>query len=208
MKIGLLSDIHANLPALNAALGLLQAERPDVILCAGDLVDGGGHEDDVVAIIRERAIPCVLGNHDHAVILHQEWLDKSGPDGNRRKHVFAPETMAYLQALPRTRRFRFEDVELLLAHGTPNGRFMYLYPNNPDAHFKEVVVDANADVVILGHTHVPMCRQVDGTWIVNPGSVDGNRDTFTQTCAILELTPFSVSIFDVKTRKVIRTCGG
>src|SRR3954470_17828493 len=67
MKLGLISDIHADLDHLRRALILLRERGAETILCAGDLVDGESEGNAVVEFVRQQNIPCVQGNHDHAL---------------------------------------------------------------------------------------------------------------------------------------------
>jgi predicted phosphodiesterase len=74
LRIGLLADIHANYPSLIKALQIFKQAKVDKILCAGDLVEKGEQGDEVVALIRELNIPCVLGNHDEMAPSNQQWV--------------------------------------------------------------------------------------------------------------------------------------
>lgn len=73
MRLGLISDVHADLTALEKALHLLDFYQVDQILCAGDLVEGGQEGDGVVRRIQERTIMCVQGNHDREAFADQAW---------------------------------------------------------------------------------------------------------------------------------------
>jgi len=64
MKLGLISDIHADYPSLVKALRIFKRVGVNKILCAGDLVEKGDNGNEVVALIHRLKIPCVLGNHD------------------------------------------------------------------------------------------------------------------------------------------------
>jgi putative phosphoesterase len=209
MRIGLMSDIHANLENLLTALALFSAQRVDMILCAGDLVGGGADGDEVVDLIRQREIPCVLGNHDEAAPRDQEYVRKwyAATEEIDAPDLLREETITYLKALPRTRALTVGEARLCVAHGTPWSNTTYLYPISDPSLFDRAVQEGAADVLILGHTHTPMCRQVGPTWIVNPGSVDGNRTDGRPSCAVMTLAPFAVTIYDLEARRVIRTCG-
>lgn len=209
MRIGLMSDIHANLDNLLTALALFSAQGVEMILCAGDLVGGGADGDDVVDIIREREIPCVLGNHDEAAPRDQEYIRKwyAETEPMDAPDLLREETMTFLKALPRTRALSIGERRLFVAHGTPWSNTTYLYPTSDASLVDRAVSEAAADVLILGHTHTPMCRQAGTTWIVNPGSVDGNRTDRRPSCAVMTLAPFAVTIYDLESGRAIRTCG-
>jgi putative phosphoesterase len=205
VRIGVFSDIHANLYGLQKALDLLDSEQVEQILCAGDLVDPEPNADAVVELLRQRAIPCVMGNHDQAVTDYQDSIYQPGESGDPM--LFNDVTIKYLKALPLAQSFTFGNIRVTLAHGIPWKNTVYAFPESDSDFFGRIATVAQSDVVILGHTHVPMCIQADSTWIVNPGSVDGNRRQTIQTCAVIDLSPFYVRIFDINTRKVVRTCG-
>lgn len=209
MRIGAISDIHANLVALQKALDFFGSKDVDTILCAGDLVDGEPDGDAVVNLLQTLSIPCVRGNHDEASRSYQAWLRRSFAHNEAaiKAELLADATLAYLDSLPLTLSFTFGKTRLLLAHGILEDNTAYLFPNSSLEQFEQLTLQAKTDVVILGHTHVPMCRHVNQTWIVNPGSLDGNRNEQHATFALLELEPFSAYIFDLSSLKVVRTCG-
>src|SRR4051795_6579846 len=86
MRLGLIADVHGNLPALEAALAVLERERLDGYLCAGDLVGYGPHPNQVVERVRALGAPCVAGNHDLMA------LDRLPAD---RADELARETLAW-----------------------------------------------------------------------------------------------------------------
>lgn len=196
MKIGLISDIHANVKALHRALDILQGQGVDQIICAGDLVDKGVEGDAVVALIRVRNIPSVVGNHDWMADLSQERrLDRHGDDHPMR---LADDTLDFLATLPDTLTYTWEGRRVLVAHGTPWSRDEYLFPYSKAALFKQVAQFAEADVVILGHTHEPMIALVDEVSIFNPGSVCGLHEHGSGTCATLTLPDCVFRVFDIR----------
>src|SRR3954469_19896398 len=119
MRLGLIADVHANLPALDAALAALEHERVDAYVCAGDLVGYGPHPNETVARVRALAPCCVAGNHD---------LMALGSLSDDRADELARETLAwtreqldgdaraYLETLPATARAA--DGRVAVAHGT------------------------------------------------------------------------------------------
>lgn len=207
MRIALLSDIHANLDSLKEVLAQLDRQRVDHILCAGDLVERGDSGDAVVELVRERDIPTVQGNHDFEASANQRWLRTYGDPNhpNMKRHLLRDETIAYVQALPISLRFTFEDQTLLLSHANPWNHYDYVFPQSAPSLFERVAVEAEADVVVLGHTHVPMCVRVDhrNTWVLNPGSVGDPRLDNSMTYAILTLPDMSFDVYDVLTGQTV-----
>jgi len=198
--IGLIADIHANLVALQRGLDLLRTHQPDVILCAGDLVEKGAEGDAVVEQIRSLAIPCVMGNHDFDTIGNQAWLranaDLSHPAMQGR--LLKDETLAYLKALPKSLDFTWDEKRVVLSHGAPWSNSEYIFPNSSARIFERIVQETHSpDIVILGHTHIPMCIQVNTTRIINPGAVCGNYPGGKGSFAVLTLPDFRFQIYGI-----------
>ncbi|MEO0596445.1 MAG: metallophosphoesterase, partial [Chloroflexota bacterium] len=87
-KIGLISDIHADLWGLEKSLALFQKHKVSDVFCAGDLVDGGKDGIYVIRTIQQNAIPCVSGNHDRDAFAHQSWIRRSIRQSNKCDHPF------------------------------------------------------------------------------------------------------------------------
>jgi putative phosphoesterase len=189
MKIGIVSDIHAYYAPLKIALAIFEREKVDTVVCAGDVVDGGKQGNEVVRELKRRNIPSVMGNHDYWVIQHRKWLEKSLPSHMDDETAFLTEdTMDYLRALPMKRRFEWEGVQVCLTHGTPWDNNIYVHSHAPGRLLEMVALEADADIVIMGHTHMPMYFEFDSVRFLNAGSISSNRDNFDErTCGILHL---------------------
>ncbi|MEL6272670.1 MAG: metallophosphoesterase family protein [Chloroflexota bacterium] len=175
MRVGVLADIHADFDALERALEFFQSRGVDEIICAGDLVDKGFDGDDVVALIQERGIPTVQGNHDHT------------PSSSRS---LSDDTREFISTLPDELRFRRDNRQVYMTHATPWSQWQYLLPQSTPTVFRHVAKAARADVVVVGHTHIPMLAVVGShTLIVNPGSAsaDCSYGDDGATCGILTL---------------------
>jgi putative phosphoesterase len=203
-KIGRISDIHANLNVLRRALELLHEHKVEQILCAGDLVEKGHDGDAVIELLQTIAIPCVMGNHDFDAIGNQAWLRENSDLSHPalRGALLREETLLYLKQLPKALKFVCNDQRLFLGHGAPWSTNEYIFPTRSRHIFERIVREAQADIVILGHTHMPMCIQIGKTFIVNPGAIGGNRDGQT-TCAILSLPAFEFQVYSLETALVI-----
>ena len=216
MKIGIISDVHANVENLRRALALLRDLGADEIVCAGDLVDGETEGEAAAQLIIKQQIPCVQGNHDHALsgataAHYAEWREQ----WDEAELGFHPwqysddgltdETLDYLRDLPLARRFEWAERRVLLRHASTWDQVTYCYANGRPDPFYRIAAEAQAqaaDYVILGHTHMPMAVEVGGVWVFNPGSVDSNRfEPYASTCALLELSPLRYRVFDVETRQ-------
>lgn len=210
MKIGIISDIHAELQPLLIALSIFKREKVDQIICAGDIVDGGTEGDAVVDIIKQQAILCVLGNHDEMVFSDQALIRqrmRKYPNENY-PYLLQSSTVAYVHSLPLTQYFTFEDYRVCLAHGTPTQNTHYVFPDSHISRFQGVIDDAQSDILILGHTHMPMCVQVNDKWILNAGSTYRNRHADNRTCAILKLPDIQFNVYDLDTRERVNIKSG
>ncbi len=206
MKIGIISDIHATMNPLNKAMALFHAHHVDTIVCPGDLVDRGNEGDAVVRFIREQNIPCVQGNHDREAFATQALVRRLNRVAEQRGepdiflNMLQSETVGYLSDLPATLHFDWEGYRVCLAHGTPASNLTYLFPWSERQEFDAVAEQANADIVILGHTHVPMQVRVDDVWFLNAGSLHGNRtEDMSRTCGILSLPDMQFTVYNVDT---------
>ena len=202
MKIGIIADIHGDLKRFQDALALLHRQDVEQILCAGDLVDKGANSDEVVTLCKSENIPCVQGNHDFEGITNQVWVARiaNGKIQEPIAQTLQQETITYLTEMPQTLRFTWLGIRILLAHGTPTSRNSYLFPDSSAKLFKRVAEEAQADVVIVGHTHIPLIVTVNGSCtILNPGSIYFGYMEDASTCAVLSLPNCKFQVFDVDT---------
>jgi len=196
LKYALISDVHSNLPALEAVLEDIDA-RGDVgfVYHLGDLVGYAPWPDEVVALIRERRIPGIAGNYDSTVANdykhcgckadspHAEELSHISY-GWTRAHV-SPRTKAYLGELPfrmdlRPRGGHTSRPQITLVHGSPTLNTLYWTEDRPDSFCQKMAKTAGlkeGDLIAFGHTHKPWTREVDGIRFVNTGSVGKPKDS-------------------------------
>src|SRR5918993_2726237 len=141
MKIALFSDIHANLPALQACLQSMEAQKPDAIYCLGDLVGYHVWPNEVIAEIRRRGIPTIAGNYDEGIGLNSDECGcayKTKEDKAMGKISIAytntivkDDERAYLKTLPSHIRLEFKwnqkTFTLLMVHGSPRKINEYLF---------------------------------------------------------------------------------
>ncbi|HEY3245124.1 MAG TPA: metallophosphoesterase family protein [Phycisphaerae bacterium] len=177
MRILMLSDIHANPWAFDAVLG--DAGTVDHLLFAGDAVNYGPDPRAVIARLQKRGAISVRGNHDHAVAYvadprasaAKQSLALAMRDWTRAQLDAGQRT--WLARLPLHLIWEIGGVRMALYHGTPHGPlFDYEFvPNLPPRRVKELVCGVEADLLVLGHTHLPFVRPCGHLTIVNPGSV-------------------------------------
>ena len=187
MLIAFISDIHGNLPALEAAVADAEAHGANRIICAGDMTGYGPFPDAVCRFLEERRIPAIIGNYDQKVIE----LAKRGSSGaagmkaKKRKilvwtvkHV-TDQTRRYLADLPEIFALRLPGgYKLLVVHGSPISMDDPIYPSLTDRGLGAKLRDKRPDILVCGHTHIPFVKRVGGILVVNCSStghpVDGD----------------------------------
>jgi putative phosphoesterase len=176
MRILLLADIHGNWPALQAV-----QEPYDVCLCLGDLVDYGLEPAPCIDWVRQKATATVRGNHDHGVAQNVPVIGRTGfkyLTGVTRelsRQRLDPPDLRYLGRLPLTRLMTIGRTRYLLVHASPRDPMDEYAPN--DAEFWQRRLEkVEADVICVGHTHLPYVLEVGDKTVINPGSVGQPRD--------------------------------
>lgn len=198
MRIAILSDIHGNKHALEAVLADSDEQEVKQVYCLGDLVGYGAFPNEVIDLIRRRGIPTVMGNYDDGVGFDKDECGcaYTDPETRRlgdvslmwtREHV-TPENKAFLRSLAANIRFEAEGKRVLLVHGSPRKINEYLYESRPLWSFERLARDIAADVLVMGHTHLPYSKEVGGVLFVNDGSVGKPKDGDVRACyALLEV---------------------
>lgn len=171
MRIAVLSDIHGNLPALEAVLADVERQSPDQIWCAGDIAFFGPWAAECIALVREAGWTTVRGNTDVWITGDPQTVDD--PEKRRRFHAVAEahaiggDDAAWLLQLPLGHS---GPGSTLMVHGTPVSPFEAPLPDAPAAEFAPYA--GRAAIVIYGHVHRAFSRRIsDGTIVCNPGSV-------------------------------------
>jgi predicted phosphodiesterase len=184
--VAVITDIHGNLLALQAALTRIEELRVERIFCGGDLVGYGPHPNEVCALIAERNIPTIYGNYDYAIARDEEDCGcayVTGEDralGQRSVEWTLAHTSAdskdFMRGLPFDIRFPVGDVSVHLVHGSPRKANEYLFEDKP-ARLYERLAAAEADpALVFGHTHKPWLHEYGGVLFVNCGSVGKPKD--------------------------------
>lgn len=176
-KIGVIADPHANLNALEAVLD--DMPRVDRVICAGDLVGYGPQPNEVIDLVRSKDILSVLGNHDYAVATKDfSSLSKLATEGARwTREVLDDENLNFLKNLPEKTEIEAEGYEVFMAHGTPrNPLEEYLYPGTSNRALVKMTQEVDTDVIVLGHTHIPLEQKIQGKLVINPGAIGQPRD--------------------------------
>lgn len=167
MNLGVVSDVHNNVAALSYALNHLA--DCDLILNLGDLVFEYRVEPEIIEIARREGLIGIAGNHEKAILLH--------PSSSVRDRL-APDILGFLTDLPPSRTMAANGFDLLIAHGAPwddpnDFRCASVHERNHGA--MERMRQVPADIILLGHTHVPMLAAVGDKLVMNPGSLGDAR---------------------------------
>jgi predicted phosphodiesterase len=172
MKIALFSDIHANLPALEAFFQDVDNRKPDAIYCLGDLVGYNIWPNEVIREIRRRGIPTIAGNYDFGIGRNINdcgcayKTDEEKANGaisiSFTNELVEDEERQYLRTLPAHIRLEFQlnddKLNLLLVHGSPRKINEYLFEDREEKSMLRIMQDADADIMCFGHTHKPYHR--------------------------------------------------
>lgn len=187
MQVGLCSDVHGNLVALEAVLSDV-ADEVEIMLCAGDVVGYNPWPAQCVRTLRERSIPTVAGNHDRMVTSDRNFVGNrmaaAGVEHARRE--LAEEALTWLAELPV--ELTAVDGRVRVVHGHPEDPDRYTYPSQ----FAPSLLGDEA-VLVMGHTHVQHHEVYEEGVVVNPGSVGQPRDEDPRAAyAVVDLSDLSV----------------
>lgn len=173
-RLALFADVHGNLPALDAVLGDIEGAGIGAgdVYCLGDLVGYGPDPAKVVARVRGAGIPTVRGNYDDGIGFRRGQCGcyyvtaKAKLDG-AASYAFTDAALSdadhdWLATLPDSIRLTIGARRVLLAHGSPRKINEYLLPDRTDAFLARLADEAAADVVCVGHVHMPYHRIVCG----------------------------------------------
>jgi len=196
MKIALFSDIHANLPALEAFFVDLETKNVDAVYCLGDLVGYNIWPNEVINEIRKRGIPTIAGNYDFGIGRSSNdcgcayKTDEEKANGavsiSFTNEIVKEDERSYLRTLPAHIRVEFQlnndKLYLLLVHGSPRKINEYLFEDREEKSMLRIMEDADADIMCFGHTHKPYHRVISSPEVgknkhaINIGSVGKPKD--------------------------------
>jgi putative phosphoesterase len=184
--IAIVTDIHGNLAALEAALARIDAIGIGATYCGGDLVGYGPHPNEVCRLIEQRGIPTIYGNYDYAIARDLE--DCGCAYVTQHDRELGEQSVAwtlahtdrrskdFMRDLPFDLRFDLGGRRVRLVHGSPRKVNEYLFEDKPARTFERIAADADCDVLVFGHTHQPWVREYGGVLFVNCGSVGKPKD--------------------------------
>jgi putative phosphoesterase len=185
-SVAVITDIHGNLPALEASLREIERLDVDAVYCGGDLVGYGPHPNEVCALIEERAIPTIYGNYDYAIARDLEdcgcaYITPQDRALGERSVAWTLEHTGrrakdFMRDLPFDLSLRLGSKRIRLVHGSPRKVNEYLFEDKPPRLYERLAASAECDVLVFGHTHKPWIHEYGGVQFVNCGSVGKPKD--------------------------------
>jgi putative phosphoesterase len=183
MIVAFMSDIHANFPALVAALAEADRSGAAQIVFAGDLVGRGPNPVEVLRLIRGRGFPVIRGNVERKLLELREVRAAGKPAKPVKKNLtwtadcLGASEWEYLAELPEEILLEIEGLTIRVIHGSPLGDEDYIFPSVTARALKAKLGDSRPDVLVCGHSHLPFTRTLAGVRIINCGSVGSPYDS-------------------------------
>lgn len=203
MRIALIGDVHANLPALEAVLAHARENHAQAVWNVGDFVGYNAFPDEVVSLLRRPNIVNLIGNYDQKVLVAEQkrkkWARTKAPL-KLQSFLWSYQQLSqsnrdFLAGLPEQRHIEIEGWQILLVHGSPQSIEEPLLPDTPEARFAELAQTIDTQIVICGHSHRAFSKFSAGIWWINPGSVGRQDDGDPRSAyALLELLPGHIQI--------------
>jgi putative phosphoesterase len=181
-----ITDIHGNLPALQAALARIEELGVETVFCGGDLVGYGPHPNEVCALIAQRRIPTIYGNYDYAIArddedcgcayltLHDRELGQLSVNWTLANT--SRGSKQFMLGLPFDLHLPVGGVDVHLVHGSPRKVNEYLFEDKPATLYERLAAAESNPVLVFGHTHKPWVHEYGGVLFVNCGSVGKPKD--------------------------------
>jgi predicted phosphodiesterase len=191
IQIAVFSDVHGNLPALEVVLKDIEKRGIHQKFCLGDLVDFAPWGNEVIEKIKSLNIPCLLGNHDERIAFdlpviplskHSEEETKARfiAIDHSKKHITG-DNKKFLSGLPFHLKLNYKignkHWDIQLVHSSLESNDTYLYESENDEVFMNMLEHSNADLIVMGHTHLSFTKQFENNkWAVNCGSVGRSKE--------------------------------
>ncbi|MEI3791357.1 MULTISPECIES: metallophosphoesterase family protein [unclassified Chryseobacterium] len=191
IRIAIFSDVHGNLPALDAVLGDMEKRGITQKFCLGDLVDFAPWGNEVIEKIRYLNIPCLMGNHDERIAFDIPVVPllKHSPEetearfiaiGHSKKHI-TDKNKTFLSGLPFHIQLNYKvgkrHWNIQLVHSGLLNNDIYLYESENNKVFIDMLEESQSDIVVMGHTHLSFKKYFETKgWAVNCGSVGRSKE--------------------------------
>ncbi|MEQ8217967.1 MAG: metallophosphoesterase family protein [Arenibacter sp.] len=181
MKIAVISDIHGNYDALVAVLKKAKKEKVEHLLILGDIVGYYYHPDKILELFSEWSFDMIKGNHENILedLIANPSLGeiirlKYGSGHNEAINKLTKQQLAFLRSLSETKSVQFDEVSILMCHGSPWSNDFYIYPDCEN----ETILKCDSkehDFVLIGHSHYAFAIKNANSILINPGSVGQSR---------------------------------
>lgn len=173
--LGVISDVHANVVALEAALKAMRKHRVQSVICLGDLVGYGPSPNETLDLIRRENIICTLGSADERIAFdfaqnHRRRAGVADEILDWTRSIIQDDHVEFLRQLPVQRRMDTPAGRLRFFHGSPETPSHRLNLNQDPVSLSQLVERTRCNILVAGGTHVPFFRQVPAGWVLNPGS--------------------------------------
>ena len=183
MRIAFFSDIHANFPALSAALKSAARNKVEKIFVAGDLVGKGPNPVEVLRYLKKRNIPAIKGNIENKLLKLKnnpkritKKLKKKGAHLAWTARQLQESEWSYLESLPEQLEFKLCSKKILLVHGSPLSAEDYIFPSITHRGLNTKLKHNKPDILICGHTHIPFLKSFNRLRVINCGAVGVSID--------------------------------
>lgn len=181
MKIAVISDIHANTSALEAALDKIKSLKTDKIFCLGDILMAGYDPNGTAKIITKLDnLEIIQGNTDKMVAcFSEELLEKAKKKSPCMGYALEDDLKIidekykdFVRNLPESKYIEINGLKIQLVHGSPRQQDENIYPNLALEDVEKMVESSSADLILCGHTHIPCGYSLEsGKTVVNVGSI-------------------------------------
>ena len=181
MKIAVISDIHANTSALEAALDKIKSLNTDKIFCLGDILMAGYDPNGTAKIITKLDnLEIIQGNTDKMVAcFSEELLEKAKKKSPCMGYALEDDLKIidekykdFVRNLPESKYIEINGLKIQLVHGSPRQQDENIYPNLALEDVEKMVESSSADLILCGHTHIPCGYSLEsGKTVVNVGSI-------------------------------------
>jgi putative phosphoesterase len=204
MRVALMGDLHANLPALEVILDHARQEGMEAIWNLGDSVGYGAFPEEVVQHLLKLDAVSTLGRYDRQVVRFKKRKEKWQRSKEREEYLalewaydqLSKKSRKYLRFLSQEIRMKVQGKHVLLTHGSPGAEDGCLTADTPEKQLAKLAREAKAELILCGCSHQAFARLVEGVWFINPGSaglpVDGDPRA---AYAILEISPEEIQVF-------------
>ena len=191
-RLGVIGDVHCESETLGRVLDALETMNVDAVLCVGDLVDGPGDADTTLDMLEARDVQCVVGNHE------RWFLDSEQRSLENATAAINETSRAFVQALPKTRRYATPNGNALLCHGVGDDDEAWLLPDTRGyalqdiPTLRELMFDEEVQFMLGGHTHARMVRVFPGLTVVNAGTIHRKDE---QTFMVVDFEKMRVEFY-------------